>query len=236
MKAEKGRYVMKRISGVLRQSRSLLAAGLMVAIGCGGNSRATKQREDAKPAGAPAQSAAGPGIDLNCVPEHLQNPPEPFHYSYHWTGDRHLEQEVDVTPQTLDGTATSNNSGQDMTDKFHAVRSDSDAWRIAVGSLNFGIAGLAGGFALVRNGSATVREGTEQVNGYDTIRYSIDTARGDAAEQVLYKNTLGPGGFEKGTVWVTSQGCPVKISLDDEIHTNDGSVSKDHYEEAMVRK
>jgi hypothetical protein len=212
------------------------AAGLalLAASACKSSPSASKA-DDAKHAAA--QNSSGPGIDLNCVPDHLQNPPEAFHYSYHWNGDRHLQQEVDVTPQTIEGTATSNNSGNgDITDKIHAVRSDSDGWRISVESLNFGIAGLAPAFALTRHTSATVREGAEQMNGYDTVKYSIDTTRGDPAAQVLYKNTLGPGGFEKGAVWVTSQGCPVKISMDDEIHTNDGSVTKDHYEEAITRK
>jgi hypothetical protein len=71
-----------------------------------------------------------------------------------------------------------------------------------------------------------VREGTAKVNGYDAIRYSIDTARSSAAESALYRSTLGPGGFERGTVWVTSPGCPVKFSLDSEMHLNDGSVQK----------
>ena len=215
-----------------------LATGLaLLAVSACKFSPRTSRADDAKPAAAPAQNSAGPGIDLNCVPDRLQNPPEAFHYSYKWNGERFLDQEVDVTPQTIDGSIRSNNSGEDMTNPIDAVRSDADGWRIAVGSLNFGIGGLAPAFALVRNGSATVREGTESVNGYDTIKYSIDTARGDASEQALYhnSNTLGPSGFEKGTVWVTSQGCPVKISLDDEIHSN-GSVTKDHYEEAMVKK
>lgn len=196
----------------------------------------TRKAEDARPPGATAQKPASPGIDLNCVPDRLQNPPEAFHYSYHWKGDRYLDQEIDVTPQTLDGTVKSNNSGSDFTDSIHAVRSDSDGWRMAVGGLNFGIGGLAGEFALVRNGSATVREGTESVNGYDATKYSIDTARGDASEQALYRATLGTGGFERGAVWVTSQGCPVKISLDDEFHSNDSGVKKDHYEEAIIKK
>src|SRR5215471_2323984 len=35
------------------------------------------------PANSPAvQSSSGPGIDLNCVVDHLQNPPESFHYLY----------------------------------------------------------------------------------------------------------------------------------------------------------
>jgi hypothetical protein len=79
-------------------------------------------------------------------------------------------------------------------------------------------------------------EGAEKMNGYDTIRYSIDTARGDAPEQALYRMTMGPGGFEKGMAWVTEKGCPVKLSLDAELHGANGSVDKIHYEEAMVRK
>ena len=74
------------------------------------------------------------------------------------------------------------------------------------------------------------------MNGYDTIRYSIDTARGDAAEAGLYRATLGAGGFEKGMAWVTAQGCPVKLSLDSEMHLNNGTVDTVHYEIAMVKK
>jgi hypothetical protein len=82
-----------------------------------------------------------------------------------------------------------------------------------------------------------VNEGTEALNGYSTNKLSIDTTRADAAEQGLYKSTLGPGGWAKGTVWVTSQGCPVQMQLDEELHSKDGSVSgKAHYVEAMVKK
>ncbi|HET9803579.1 MAG TPA: hypothetical protein VFP96_10095, partial [Candidatus Acidoferrum sp.] len=76
----------------------------------------------------------------------------------------------------------------------------------------------------------------ETMNGYDTTRYSIDTSRGDAAEAGLYRATLGDGGFEKGIAWVTDKGCPVKLSLDSEMHLTNGSVDKVHYEIAMVKK
>ena len=73
-----------------------------------------------------------------------------------------------------------------------------------------------------------------KVNGYDTIHYSIDTARFSATErQILLK----PGDFEKGDAWVTSIGCPIKLTLDSELHRNDGTlIEKLHYEEAMVKK
>ena len=97
---------------------------------------------------------------------------------------------------------------------------------------------MASLFATVRNTSAVVNEGpAKDVNRYDTVKYSIDTARGTATEQALYKSILGPGGAEKGTVWVISEGCPVRIILDEELHAKDGSLlGKTHYEEAMVKK
>jgi hypothetical protein len=77
-----------------------------------------------------------------------------------------------------------------------------------------------------------------QVNGYQTIHYSIDTARWDATtRQMLGGFALGTGGSEKGDAWVMTNGCPVKLILDDEMHNKDGSLlDKVHYEEAMVKK
>jgi hypothetical protein len=75
------------------------------------------------------------------------------------------------------------------------------------------------------------------VNGYRTIHYSIDTARFDSAERGILGPTLGPGGFEKGDAWVTSDGCPAKLVLDSEMHNRDGSLLETiHYEESMVKK
>ena len=90
--------------------------------------------------------------------------------------------------------------------------------------------------ALVRNGSAIQKEGREQVNGYQTVKYSVDTSRADSVEQGLYRSTLGDGGFERGTWWVNVKGCPVKLSLDSEMHLRNGGVDKTHYEIAMVKK
>ncbi|MBZ5526488.1 MAG: hypothetical protein LAN71_01100 [Acidobacteriia bacterium] len=178
-----------------------------------------------------AGNATDPGIDLNCIMDRIQNPPEAFHYSYKHDGSNSVDEEADITPQTIDGTFKNN----DVSRSFHGDRSDQPSWQGAGMSL-MGISGMSSTMALVRNSSATVREGAEKVNGYDAIRYSVDTARASGGESSLYSNTLGPGGFEKGGIWVTSQGCPVRISIDSEMHLKDGSVHKDHYEEAMVKK
>jgi hypothetical protein len=90
--------------------------------------------------------------------------------------------------------------------------------------------------ALVNNSSATTRAGTEKVNGEDTIKYSIDTTSATPSDASLIKNVMGPGGFIKGTAWVTADGCPVKFVIDQEQHLRNGTVETIHYEEAMTRK
>ena len=53
--------------------------------------------------------------------------------------------------------------------------------------------------AIVNHNSAMKREADgEQINGYKTIHYSIDTARFNATELQILGPTMGPGGFEKG--------------------------------------
>lgn len=184
-----------------------------------------------KTVSATSQSGSGPGIDLNCVYDHLQNPPESFHYVYDKNGSNHVHQEADVTPQTIDGFRTQfDGSPQPL----HATRSDQQGWQGALAGLT-GIAGMSSTVAIVNHDSAMQREADGgKVNGYDTIHYSMDTARFSATERQML---LKPGEFEKGDAWVTSAGCPVKLSLDSELHRNDGSlIEKLHYEESMVTK
>ena len=201
----------------------------LVALGChSGSSGGPKETSSQTQSSAKADAKSGPDVDLNCVIGHLQNPPESFHYMFKDESDNPWSEEADVTPQMIDLSFKSNympapvalhGSPQEMPHQYQ--------W--AIGR-------MASTFALVRGTSAVVNEGGEAVNGYNTTKLSIDTGRATATEQSLYKSTLGPGGFEKGTVWVTSQGCPVKLVVDEELHANDGSVAKAHYDEAMVRK
>jgi len=177
---------------------------------------------------AVTQNNPGPGIDLNCVINHIQNPTESFHYTFRDESPNRWEEEADVTPQRIDGSFANNSLPQPQ--QFHGT--PQEVWS------NLGaIRRMASLFAIVRKTSAVVNSGTENVNGYETTKYSIDTSRGNATEQGLYSDVLGKGGFAKGTVWTASQGCLVKLTLDEELHSKDGSVQdKAHYEEAMVRK
>ncbi len=214
--------------------RTVLGVALVAVVTLAGCDLAKKANESKSDEGTSSRSASanGPGIDLNCVYDSLQNPTESFHYVYKKQSDSPVDQEADVTPQTIDGFFMMGDEKRE----FHGKKSDPASWQQAMAGVT-GISGMSSTIALVHSGNALKREGEEKVNGYDTIKYSVDTARGDAAEQGLYKVTLGSGGFEKGNIWVTSKGCPVKIELDSEMHNNSGAViDKTHYSEAMVRK
>ena len=209
---------------------ALAALALLAVLGC--NSKPSKTAEQVLPTARKntvATTNTTPGVDLNCVTNHIQNPPESFHYSFRNESSEPWAEEADVTPQRIDGSFS--NSSLPMPQQFHGTPQEVSSNLMAIGQ-------MSSIFATVRGTSAMVNEGTEAgVNGYSTFKYSIDTARGNPTQQALYKSILGPGGSEKGTVWVTSQGCPVRIVLDEELHSKNGNLlGKAHYEEAMVKK
>jgi hypothetical protein len=186
---------------------------------------------------ASAQASDDPGINLNCVYDRLQNPPDAFHYVYKKTASdgANVDQEADITPQTIDGLRGQPDGSQQP---IHAMRSDSQGWQSALTGLT-GISGMSGTVSTFNHSSAMQRESDGgQINGYQTIHYSIDTARWDVpTRQMLGGFALGPGGFDKGDAWVMADGCPVKLVLDDEMHKKDGSLLETvHYEESMAKK
>ncbi len=81
-------------------------------------------------------------------------------------------QEADLTPDTIDGIS----KNKDMSRVLKGVRSDRESWQSAWTGLT-GISGMSSTIAVIRNSSAIVREAAERINGYETVRYSIDTSR-----------------------------------------------------------
>jgi len=216
------------------RSKSLLCAiaalVLLLVSGCGTKSSPDKREE--KPPASAAKNSNDFNLNLNCVTDSIQNPTESFHYTYKKdTDDDNLIQDADITPDSINGSSKSKYA----TREIKGVKSDGTSWQSAWTGL-MAISGMSSTIAVVNHSSAMVRESTGKMNGYDAAQYSIDTSRANAAEAGLYKATLGDGGFEKGTVWVNAKGCPVHLSLDSEMHLNNGSVSKQHYEIQMVKK
>jgi hypothetical protein len=206
---------------------SMLALGLI--LGCNsGPSKPVRTESGAGQAVTAAANSSSPDIDLNCVVRHIQSPPESFHYSFSDVSENSWQEGAEVTPQNIDGSFM--NKSLPAPQEFHGPPRQVWSNLMAIGR-------MASIFSTVHMTSAVVNQGPENKNGYDTVKYSIDTAQGNSTEQGLFKTVFGPGGFEKGYVWVTSQGCPVQITLDEEIHRQDGSTAgKAHYDEAMTRK
>jgi len=212
------------------QVQQLITAMLAVVgiLGCNSASSKPVNTKSGTAQSISKANSAGWDIDLNCVVRQIQSPTESFHYSFSDVSDNSWQEDAEVTPQNIDGSFV--NNSVPTRQEFHGPPRQVSSNLMAIGR-------MASIFSTVHTTSAVVNQGAEKKNGYDTVKYSIDTAHGNSAEQGLFKTVLGPGGFERGNVWVNSQGCPVQITLDEEIHGKDGSTAgKAHYEEAMTRK
>lgn len=212
------------------RARHLAAVMLALAAIFGCNSAPSKPVNPVSGAAqtAGATNSSGADIDLNCVIRHIQSPPESFHYSLRDVSDNPWQEDADITPQNIDGSFMNNSLPGPQ--QFHGPPQQVWSNLMAIGR-------MASLFSTVHGTAAVSNQGAEKKNGYDTVKYSIDTAHGNSTEQGLFHSVFGPGGFAKGNVWVTSQGCPVQIALDEELHGKDGSaIGKAHYEEAMIRK
>jgi hypothetical protein len=211
--------------------KELIAVMMVLGAIIGCNSTPSKPVNSTSGAAQPvaaSMNSTGPDIDLNCVVNHIQSPPESFQYHFRDVSDNPWQEDADVSPQNIDGSFMNNSLPAPQV--FHGPPKQVSSNLMAIGR-------MASIFSTVHVTSAVVNQGPERKNGYDTVKYSIDTARGNSTEQKLFNSILGPGGFEKGNVWVTAQGCPVQIALDEEIHAKDGSpVGKAHYEETMIKK
>ena len=228
-----GEVIVFRSTFEIAVHRAVLALLISATLACNsGRPDKAKTADNSIPSGSsqPHEAVAKPtmDIDLNCVIRHIQNPPDSFHYSLRDQSSNPWQEDADVTPQSITGSFMNNS----LTAPQHF---EGPPRGVSVNLMAIGR--LADHFATVHGTSAVVKEGTENKNGYDAVKYSIDTGLGNATEQGLFKSVLGAGGFEKGTVWVTSEGCPVQIVLDEELHAKDGSpLSKAHYEESMVKQ
>jgi hypothetical protein len=211
---------------------SVVFVGLIVAPACKSSKRAEKGEGDSGSASASDDSAAH--IDILCVGERINNPPEPFHYSYKYSGSSgSIDNEADITQQAMEITRKDNSGSH----SYHGVRSDENSWNTAVLDLSgLRFTGLSARLDSLNGTSALVRQGEESVNGYSTAKYAIDTTRANSSDRQQFETLFGKGSFEKGTIWVPADGCAVKLALDEAIVQNDGTVDKGHYDLAFIKR
>lgn len=208
--------------------RALLAAAALALLAGGCNSSA-----DSTSSGAKSTTGAGGRIDINCVGNHIESPPEAFHYSFKSTAGGSVDKEAEITPQSMDITIQ-DKAGRH---KYHGVRSDEPSWNSAVLNLSgSGFTAMSARIDSIKDKSAVVRAGAEPMNGYQTTKYSIDTTHANSSDLRAYEAFFGSGSYEKGTIWVTADGCLVKLTLDEARKQANGSVDQLHYEIAMIKK
>lgn len=215
---------------------ALLTLALLAAWGC---SSRTRSNDAAAGSAADEKSAAsssnsGSHIDVQCIGDRINNPPEPFHYSLQYTdASGSVNEEADITPQAME-IVIKDKSGSHS---YHGVRSDETSWGQAVLDLSsLKLTVMSSRLVILNDSSAITRQGPESVNGYDTVKYAIDTTSASSSDQKKYETLLGKGSYEKGTVWIPADGCAVKLILDEGSAQTNGSVDKAHYEIARIRK
>ncbi len=212
-----------------RTKRPLLAVicgALAIAAACTSNSKSKSTDQG-------SSDSAGSHIDVMCVGERINNPPESFHYSYKYKdATSSSDREADITPQAMEITI----KDQSGAHSYHGVRSDEVSWNSAVLDLSsLGMTAMMSRLDALNDTSAITRQATEPVNGYDTTRYAIDSTKANSADQRKFDVLFGNGSFEKGTVWVPSDGCAVKLVLDERVLLG-GELKDAHYEMARLRK
>lgn len=115
----------------------------------------------------------------------------------------------------------------------HYMRSDASGWN--VGSNGAVLSAAPWGLFILK--PHVGRLGTEQVNGYNTIKYVVDTTHESGMDKA-------PGLLRQlkdynitGTAWVLQDAnCVLQYDIEDERVGMDGKVSKTHYEGTITKK
>ncbi len=230
----RGAHHNPRFSGSLLLA--LVALALLAASGCSSHAKSNDTSPGSAAGGETAATAdnAGTHVDVMCIGDRINNPPEAFHYSFRYTDtSAAVGEEADITPQAMDITIKDKSGSH----SYHGVRADETSWGQAVLDLSsLKVTVMSSRLDQLNGTSALTPQGPEAINGYQTVKYAIDTTRASASDQKKYEALFGKGSFEKGTVWVPADGCAVKLLLDEGSAQPDGGVGQAHYEIARMRK
>jgi len=209
----------------------VIGFALITASACSSSTASSGSRE----AGAPVSKDTGTHIDVMCIGDRINNPPESFHYSYVYSdASSSVDKEADITAQAMDITIKDNTGSH----SYHGARSDETSWDSAVLDLSgLNMTTMSTRLDSLNRTSAIVNQGGEAVNNYNATKYSIDTTNANSsADKQSFETFFGKGSFEKGTVWMGADGCAVKLVLDEGIWQTNGGVKKAHYQIARVKK
>lgn len=164
--------------------------------------------------------------------------------------------EADLSGDTLDQTISERHPATDMdrelaklpgaipvafhegfaetTHVNHYNRSDKAGW--ASGGNGMALGGTPWGLFIAK--PLVTQVGAETVNGYETIKYAVDTSHQDQLEKtpLLMSGQLKDYNIT-GTAWVLKDAnCVLQYNIDYEQDGKDGTVKKTHYEGTVTKK
>lgn len=129
---------------------------------------------------------------------------------------------------------TINNGVAEETVTNHASRSDQVSWRGVI------MAMAQGGtpWNLFVSKPPVSRAGTENVNGYETIKYAVDTTHASPSDKAALTMFSQLKDYNiTGTAWVLKDAnCVLQYNIDYEETAKDGKVNKRHYEGTVTKK
>jgi hypothetical protein len=220
----------------IRCAAALVLVALLGIFGCGSSA---KQNSSAATPKAPdvvpdLVSAA------NCtVFTTMKDPKEHFHLSLSRKDDDRPApyiSEADFTPDNLTGTSNWR-PGQD-TQQISSIHSDADAWDVAVILLAAPITqSVVSDLRMAQ--STAVSAGPDPAGGYDTTKYTFDTARLAEPEKLRFEHLMRAKDLSvSGTIWITKDtSCMVKYVTDYHFTAaKDDSMGSVHNEGSLTKQ
>ena len=216
----------------------VIGATVLLASGCkfGADSTAAGRATSAGSMSRPNPNKFSPIGASVCLQQMIKNPTEPFHLSFAEKSSTldASSVEADVTPATIDYTKHDTTAGQTSTSTKHLARA-----QVSELEVDFDLMGPVPWHGeLVAAQDAAKSAGRESVNGYNTIKYSIDTANEPAAQKATFLSLMAMKDYRiVGSAWVTSDtGCLVKYAIDLEQDGKNGNVKRTHFEGNVTKR
>lgn len=216
--------------------------------GCNSGKKVKEVKKQESAAGGPAGNAVI--VADYCLQTFMKTaPPSPVHFSYKASGSDKVTKswEGDVTANTADFSMFGEQPSDpdlaanpaykvhdglaDFSNTFHYDRSDEHQWAMAATMP----VQTASPWSVFLSKPPIDLVGPETVNGFETVKYSVDNSKQDLMERVGF---TGAKDYNvKGTVWLTKDsGCILQWMMDSETTRKNGTTDKMHYEGSVTKK
>lgn len=213
-----------------------MGATLTMASGCNFGSQSKPEEGSAPVVPMTQPNRFNPTGASVCLQQMIKNPPGPFHVSFaeRSSGQDASTVEADVTPASIDYTKRDTSAGQTSTDTKHLARAQVTEMEVDFDLMK----PVPWHGELVAAQDAAKSAGAGSVNGYNAIKYSIDTANEPEAQKATFLSLMAVKDYKiVGSAWVTSDtGCLVKYAIDLEQDGKDGNIKRTHFEGNVTKR